>query len=354
MAQGEVSSCLMFESLLKSALEALFKTAFRIFGIVLGLIPILIVVGLIVSREDDRPAKLYNEFIEPTHTGRRALLSHTKKTILQISIEGTIGLQGLTKQRIEEMLVEASEGDLEKEGISGILLLINTPGGTVVDSDGIYRAIRSYKEEHGIPVFAFVDGLCASGGMYIASAADQVFASDVSIVGSIGVILSPFFNVSEPMEKLGIKSKTLYKGSGKDAMSMTRPWGENEDENIKMVVDHTYDLFVNLVSESRGIPQETVVNKLGAHVFPAAVAKELHLIDETAATRNNTLFALVQMAGIDPDNYQVVSLQKENLFKNLLSANSPLFTGKIEHEMQLNGLPNQLQGKLLYLYQPGL
>lgn len=65
------------------------------------------------------------------------------------------------------------------------LVYINTPGGTVVDADGIYRALLEYKTKYDVPIYAYIDGLCASGGMYVALAADKIFASDVSLIGSV-------------------------------------------------------------------------------------------------------------------------------------------------------------------------
>ena len=67
------------------------------------------------------------------------------------------------------------------------------PGGAADDSVGIYRALCEYKKKYNVPIYAFVDGLCASGGMYIACAADKIYATPSSVIGSVGVIMGPLF-----------------------------------------------------------------------------------------------------------------------------------------------------------------
>src|SRR5690606_22323692 len=115
---------------------------------------------------------------------------------LQINVHGVIGdaKSGIDTKMAQNILLDSRTGDFKNERGKGILLHMNTPGGTVVDSDNIYRMLKTYKERYKVPVFAFVDGLCASGGMYISCAADKVYAGPASIIGSVGVIIGPFFN----------------------------------------------------------------------------------------------------------------------------------------------------------------
>ena len=95
---------------------------------------------------------------------------------------------------VRAQLIDTIDGEINKDQVKGLLLAINSPGGTVDDSDGIYRLVQEYKSRLKIPVYAYVDGMCASGGMYIACAADKVYASDASLVGHVGVILRTIFN----------------------------------------------------------------------------------------------------------------------------------------------------------------
>ncbi|MFI5264393.1 MAG: S49 family peptidase, partial [Candidatus Kapaibacterium sp.] len=94
--------------------------------------------------------------------------------------------------------VESQEGDFKNNRVKGILLYMDTPGGYSTDSDTIYRLLMEYKKQYKVPIYAYVDGLCASGGMYIAITADKIMASDTSLIGSIGVIAPTFMNFTKP------------------------------------------------------------------------------------------------------------------------------------------------------------
>jgi len=342
------------ESILRSSIRAFFTSLFKGVGFLLAFIPIIFIIAGIGAIKDDFPKKDFQERVLPDAEGKRSFMSTTKPKILQIDVQGIIGTERINFEKVRDMLIQSREGDLKDGLVKGILLSINTPGGTVIDSDGIYSALKAYKAQYDIPVYAYVDGLCASGGMYVASAADKVYASDVSLIGSVGVILSTFPNVSDTLEKIGVTTVTVSAGKGKDAMNPFRPWKDNEAENFEMLTNYYYQQFVDLVVENRpGVSKEKLVNEYGAKVFPAAIAQEIGMIDVKGATRKQALTALVEECGIE-ESYQVVTLEKENWLDALFNAKSPLFTGKIEHSFQLNGtIPPELNHKFLYL-EPSL
>jgi len=338
------------ESIIKSSFRAFFTSFFKGVGFLLVFIPIIFVIVGIGAIKDDFPKREFQERVLPDAEGKRTMISSSKPKILQIDVRGIIGTEKVNYEKIRDMLIQSQEGDLDDHLVKGILLYINTPGGTVIDSDGIFNAIKTYKEQFNIPVYAYIDGLCASGGMYVASSADKVYASDVSLIGSVGVILSTFPNLSDTLEKIGVKTLTVSAGKGKDAMNPFRPWKENEAENFEMLTNFYYQEFVDLVTENRPeVSKEKLVQEYGAKVFPAAMAKEIGFIDVTGASRRQALTDLVEECEI-ADNYQVVSLEKENWIDALFNAKSPLFTGKVEHTFHFNGhLPPELNHKFLYL-----
>jgi protease IV len=343
------------ESIFRSSIRAFSSAFFKGVGYLVIMIPVMMLIGGIAALKDKTPQSSFEETVLPDAGGKRPNLSAEKPKILQIDIHGLIGSDKLNTQTIEEMLLESREDKFAKGPVEAVFLHINTPGGTVFDSDGIYRALKSYKEKYNVPIYAYVDGLCASGGMYIASAADKVYTSDVSLVGSVGVLLSTFINFNDALEKIGIQTMTISAGKGKDALNPLRHWNENESENLKLLVDNFYSQFVNLVAENRpNISKEKLINDYGAKVFPAEMAKEYGYIDETGSSRETVLTALKEQAGI-ADDYQVVRLSKDNWFENLFRVESPLFTGKIQHQINLGfELPPEFNNKFLYLYQPGL
>ncbi len=338
------------ETLFRSALRSMLNAFFKGIGFFLILVPFILMIAGIGALKDEIPKKDFQQKVIPNAEGKREMMSSSKPTILQIDIEGIIGTEKLNAENVRGMLVQSREGDLDGGLVKGIFLMINTPGGTVIDSDGIYRALKAYQEQYDVPVYAYVDGLCASGGMYVASAADKIYASDVSLIGSVGVILSTFPNVSEALKSIGVTTVTVSAGKGKDALNPFRTWQPGEAENYDMLTDYYYQQFVNLVTENRpSVSKDALINTYGAKIFPAPLGREIGLVDETGATRKSALTALVKELGIE-NNYQVVSLQKENWFETLFDSRSPLFTGKIEHSFQCGtSIPPELYNKFLYL-----
>ncbi len=344
----------MSESIFKSAFRGLFVTAFKTFGVFVGLLPFFLILGGVVSFEDNRPEKQFFEEVMPGIDGKRQFLSNEKPTILQIDIHGVIGLEKLTKERVQQMLVESREGDLEGGLVKAVFLNINSPGGTVFDSDGIYRALLDYKQRYDVPVYAFVDGLSASGAVYLSSAADKIYATDVSVVGSVGVILNSFLNFADPLEKIGVKTLTISAGKDKDAMNPLRPWTKGESQNYQYLTDTMYDMFIDIVTKGRPkISREKLIQDYGAKVFPAANAMEKGYIDGVVTTREEALQLLAEDLELDPQEIQVVRLEKESFLQQLLSMKTSLFEGKVNHRLEVSGmLPPELDGQLLYLYRP--
>ncbi len=342
--------------------ESIFKAFFRCFfitlavflGITVGVL--LMTAGLVgvTDIEETKPDKSYTIHTLPDEKGVRKKVSSSKPAILQVNIEGVIGLEKLTTDDVEKLLVESREGDLKDDLVKAVLLNINSPGGTVVDSDGIFRAILEYKQLYDVPVYAYVDGMCASGGVYIAMAADKIYATDVSVIGSVGVLISSFMNFSDLLDKVGVKTLSLSAGKGKDALNPLRPWKAGEGDNIKSIVDYYYNYFVNIVTAHRPITREALVNEYGAHVFPAEIAREHGYIDALAANRKEVVHQLAKAAGLEEDNYQVVSLHPKKWLSELLSNKNALLKGEITHKIELaDDLNPMLLNKFLYLYRPG-
>jgi protease-4 len=189
--------------------------------------------------------------------------------------------------------------------------------------------------------------------MYVAAAADKIFASEVSLVGSVGVLAPTFMNFSKTLDKLGIETLTITAGKDKDAMNPLRPWKEGEDQNYRDIIDYYYKHFVDIVVTSRPqINKTKLIDEYGAHVFPAPGAQERGFIDVSGASRDDVINDLVKKLDIE-NNYAVVELQNKGWWASLFSGQSPLFTGTVKHQLHLNSeLDPAIQGKYLYLYQP--
>lgn len=347
----------MRDSILYSAIRALAVAFCVVIGLSLGFIFISVLVGAIAAAGGEQKLTTVNtEEILPNANGKREVQSNSAPVILQVNVDGVIGTELLDEKTVRQILVESREGDFKDDRVKGILLYINTPGGTVADADGIYRALGDYKTKYNVPIYAYVDGLCASGGMYVALAADKIYASGISLIGSVGVIAPSFFNVTKLLEKLGVETLTLTAGKDKDAMNPLRPWKPGEDENYKQIVDYYYNHFVDLVTRHRKeISKEALVKDYGAHVFAAPDAMAKGFIDVSGAKLSDALKELLEVAGITGDNYQVIRLSKQNWWNSLFSSQESLslFTGKIQHQLSISPeVDLMLRNQFLYLYCP--
>ena len=142
-------------------------------------------------------------------------------------------------------------------------------------------------------------GYVLRGGMYVALAADKIFASGISLIGSVGVIAPTFLNVTKLLDKIGVDTLTLTAGKDKDAMNPLRPWQPGEDENYKKIVEYYYNHFVDLVTKHRPeISKEALVKEYGAHIFPAPDAQTKGFIDNSGATLSEALHELLKEVGI--------------------------------------------------------
>jgi signal peptide peptidase SppA len=262
----------------------------------------------------------------------------------------------MTAEKIESMLLNSHSDLLSGGRVKGILLHMDTPGGEVSNADGIYRALLAYKKKYNVPVYAYVDGMCASGGMYIASAADKILASPSSVIGSIGVIIGPTFNFSGLMDQYGVQAMTITQGKDKDMLNPFRPWKPGEDRCLQTITADLYNQFVDIVLQARPMmDKQRLINEYGAQIYIATEAQKLGYIDDAASSYYSAIAELAKAAQIPDDHpYQVVNLEPQHLFfANFTDMKTNLLSGKITHIFQMGPYMNsELSGKFLYLYQP--
>lgn len=341
--------------------ESIFKSAFRafcrMFSAVIGILLAIFFFSILYSLFTPSPLIQEKTKLEilPDAEGAREILPMTTPAILQISVHGVIGdSKGLDTQMMENILLDSRTGLLSHDRVKGILLHINTPGGAATEANNIYQMLKAYKEKYQVPIYAYVDGFCASGGMYIAAATDQIFSSSESVIGSIGVVWGPFFNFYDVMMKVGMQARTLTEGIDKDMMNPTRPFREGEDNSMKAVMDYSYQRFVDIIVANRTRVDKTkLINEYGAQIYDPVRAEEIGYIDHAMSSRNETLRALLEAANLDPKKpYQVVTLSpRHDWMSELVKGKSPLFTGRIEHAIDW-GKPSASADPVAYLYRP--
>ncbi|MGB2988586.1 MAG: signal peptide peptidase SppA [Candidatus Zixiibacteriota bacterium] len=159
-----------------------------------------------------------------------------------------------------------------------VVLHINSPGGGAAASQEIYEEVNKLREK-GKKVVASMGSVAASGGYYVACAADTIVANPATLTGSIGVIFQ--FPVAEELfKKIGLKFEVVKRGEIKDIGSMNRSMTKRERESLQSVVDDTYDQFVDVVAESREMEREEVVKIADGSIFTGRQARELGLVDK--------------------------------------------------------------------------
>lgn len=161
--------------------------------------------------------------------------------------------------------------------IKGVLFYVNSPGGAVAPSVELAYAIKELK---GIkPVVAYASGVMASGSYYASIWANEIIANPGSMIGSIGVIMQGF-NAQELLDKVGISTQTVKAGKYKESGTPTRKWFDYEEEQLKSVINDTYDMFITDVSNARSLEKSDHEKYADARIFTASQAKEVGLVDE--------------------------------------------------------------------------
>lgn len=203
----------------------------------------------------------------------------------QLSTQHTavVELSGIIAEGEEagaENVVSSLQAAFKDDGTTGVILDINTPGGSPVQSGYINDEIKRLREEYpDIPLYAVISDLCASGGMYVAVAADKIYASKASLVGSIGVRMDSFGFV-EAIDKLGIERRLMTAGQHKGLLDPFLPEDSFEQEHIQTLLDDIHAQFIEVVREGRGSKLKETDELYSGLIWTGEQAIELGLVDE--------------------------------------------------------------------------
>ena len=211
--------------------------------------------------------------------------------------------------RIREILKKAEKDKNSK----GILLRVNSPGGTVTSSDIIYHEIKSFKERFKVKVYVSVIDVAASGGYYVALAGDRIMVHPTSLVGSIGV-LALKLNLESLMDKVGVEWEVVKSSKKKDFMSPFRPLTKEERVLFQETIDRYYDRFVDLVVLNRdGLDIKEVRALADGRVYNARQALNNHLVDSIGYLKD-----LVELAKkeLDQPDLKVVTYSRPREYKS--------------------------------------
>lgn len=209
-----------------------------------------------------------------------------------LPVEGPIGAES------SERLLRTLRRYREDGRVRGFLLEIESPGGTVGASQALYRELRDLREADDRPVVAWIGDVGASGGYYVALAADSVYALPGSITGSIGVIMQ-FPNTRGLLQKAGLSVEIVKSGERKGSGSPFRELSEEDRRVFQALVDDTYGQFLDAVVADRALPRDSARRLADGSVYSGERAVRLGLVDGLA-TRAEAVERLGRMAGLGP------------------------------------------------------
>lgn len=296
-------------------------------GIVGALFSTLTLVVVPLSSGVGRSASLQTIWGSPTakHTLRAIPITGTIMADTSDGLGLTVGTYGYEVARTIDQLT-AKDAD-------GIVLLMNTPGGSITGSRAIADAVDRYRARTGKKVFAHVEGMSASGGMYTMANADRIIADHGSLIGSVGVVSGPFARYKDitgttgtllesgVTTQGGVTYEYLSMGRDKDFGSPYRDITPEERQVWMTMLGIEYDAFVDWVSEHRGIPADTIKDTYGAHMFDGQTAVANKYADAVGG-QDEAFREFATLAGVDPAATRVAQVASPGLLSSLLGADA--------------------------------
>jgi len=189
---------------------------------------------------------------------------------------GVVEVNGVISEEMGRPLIEQIDKWTENDAIKALVLHINSPGGGVAISQEIYDAVKRARDVK--PVVASMASVAASGGYYIACAADRIVANPGTLTGSIGVIFE-FHTVGKLLDKVGVGTEVIKSGELKDVGTYARDMTKKEELMLRSVVMDSYEQFVEAVAEGRGMERDEIYPLADGSVFTGLQAENLGLVD---------------------------------------------------------------------------
>lgn len=259
--------------------------------------------------------KKYENAEEPE--GEKKNLSENKIAVIFASGEIQSGKGNEGESIGSDKIAEEIRKARTDKNVKAIVLRINSPGGSALASDVMWREIQLAKKVK--PIVASMSDVAASGGYYMSMGCSKIVAHPTTITGSIGVF-GLIFNAKGLLNnKLGVTVDGVKTGNFSDITTMTRPHTSAEKAIIQKEVDHIYEVFTSKAAQGRGMPVEELKKVASGRVWSGAEAKEIKLIDEFGGLEDAIALA-AKLANLKENDYRVRYLPaKKNFFESLMS-----------------------------------
>lgn len=246
---------------------------------------LLFVASSIVSNRSDKISekqadKLKNEYLNQFNpfsaTANKNIVEDgdKKNKIALISYEGAIG-----DGEVYDSFMEQLDDIYKDDSVKGVIMQVNSPGGAVYNSEQIANKIKEIQTDKKIPVFTVMKTMAASGGYYISAPTDKIYASNETLTGSIGVIMSSR-SFQGLFEKYGIKEQNITTGKMKDAGSLGKDMTDEQKKYFQDLINSSFDRFIKIVSQGRSMKEDEVRKLADGRVYDGAQAKNNGLVDK--------------------------------------------------------------------------
>ena len=206
----------------------------------------------------------------------RAEMSGGKKHTAMVELNGTIAPGS---DASAERVTAALQAAFKDKNTQGVVLRINSPGGSPVQSQTIYDEMRRLRKKYPeIPLYAVVEDICASGGYFVAAGADRIYVGKASIVGSIGVLMNGF-GFTGLMEKLGVERRLITAGENKAMLDPFSPLDEKDKQHVQALMKDVHEQFIGVVREGRGKRLRETPEMFSGLIWTGQKSVELGLAD---------------------------------------------------------------------------
>ncbi|WP_119066528.1 signal peptide peptidase SppA [Rubrobacter indicoceani] len=283
------------------------------------------------------------EYVSGEGTDRVAVIP-VDGTILSDNSSPEDGLPTTTPRGLESALDQAADD----ASVGAVVLRVNSPGGGVTPSAEMHRNILDFKAESEKPVVISMADTAASGGYYIATAADSIVAERTTLTGSLGVYIG-LLNVSEAADDFGVAQNYIRSGEFKTMGDPLRELSPEEADIFQSIVDEDYEEFVNVISEGRDLPEDEVRDLADGRVYSGLQAEELNLVDRIGGLEDAVEVAR-DNADLEDDPTVVRYVQEPGLGSLLTSRFLPE-PPEVAQLLSASGV--QFNGTPQYLYVPG-
>ena len=270
-------------------------------------------------------------FVSPRDVANAQKASNGNGNIAIVYAVGEIydsGDDGINSAELSKTILEIANDD----DVDGVVLRVNSPGGSAYGSEQIWDALQKVKDA-GKPLAVSMGDMAASGGYYISCGADRIFAEPLTLTGSIGVFgMIPCIKELYE-EKLGINQSVVKTNSNSEFPMLTERMTPAQQASMQRMVNNTYELFVSRCAEGRNMPSDSIKAIAEGRVWDGISAKNIGLVDEFGNLEDATKW-VAEQAGIDDDYNIIIAPEQKDFFTKYISKHiSQSIEGKLQEEM---------------------